>query len=239
MYNDVPQYILDHLKGEPVDFVVQSKYNYVKRSRGIIVVVPIIILVLSFSWLIIFPILSLIPLIDLLTTGSTEITINGTLETYTYRNPWVPLLFGLVPMIFAFAFLFPIYLLLRKGLSLLTKRGQWYAGTNDSLIEFDGQSVDYYPWSTIEPSVNTKMHKDGTVDIILTHKKDKQTSRPTTATNIQTNFNIKINGKPVDMEQLELQHRMFRNKIGLLGIKNGNLVLKMIRHNLRLENQNI
>ena len=67
MYHDVPRNILDQLKGEPVDFIVQSEHNYAKRKLGQIYMTVVI----AFSGFLFFPLLFSIPLISLFTTDST------------------------------------------------------------------------------------------------------------------------------------------------------------------------
>ncbi|OGK14175.1 hypothetical protein A3A93_05150 [Candidatus Roizmanbacteria bacterium RIFCSPLOWO2_01_FULL_38_12] len=230
MYNNVPQYIKDTLKGEPVDFIVQSSHDYAKRRFGSILLVVSAL----FSPALIFPLAFSFPLIHIIVSGSTQIKVNGILQTFNRSNPWGAIVFALIPAVFSLFFIIPMLLTFKKGLLFIRKKGHWYAGTNQYLIEFNDNSVNYYKWSEFENTYNIKNRKDA-MDIILTLKKSKinnETGLDLSSKDKLNNMNITINGKPLNVQEIKKAHSFFMHKIGLLGIQNGGLVLNMIKHNM-------
>lgn len=230
MYNNVPTYILDALKGESVDFIVQSARNFVKRKVGIILIAGLS----AFCWIFLFPLMFSFPLIELLVTGKTQITVNGTLQTYTAANPWGAILFALFAILPSMVIMIPYLLVFKYAIRLIHTKGAWYAGTNKSLIEFNDKATNYYLWNEFESTIQTKTNKDNSLDIILTHKKVSDKSNKSNSDLISTiqSMNITVNGKPFDLQTLASNRGFFMNKIGILGIKNGSLILNMIKHNM-------
>ncbi len=231
MYSHVPTYILRRLKGEPVDFIIESAYDYGKRAIGW----GMVIVAAFFSWIFLFPIFFSFPLFELLLTGKTSITVNGTSQNYTPDNQWGPILFLVLPSLISVLFMIPVGIAIIKGIMLIRKKGSWYAGTNKYLIEFNGTHVYYYLWDEFERTIETKQNKDKTLDIILTFKDFTKYSvhrHGKLVANSFGNLNIEINGKRVDFSKLAAHRGLFRNKIGLLKLHNGDFVLSMIRHNM-------
>jgi len=234
MLSDVPQYIKDTLKGEPVDFVVQSSQDYTKRSIGLIMLSG---LALS-SFMLILPLVFLFPLFGLLINGSTQITVNGTLETYTKANPWGAILFSILPNLFSLIFIIPMFLLFKKGVKYIRKKGSWYAGTNNYLIEFNDNYVDYYKWSEFENTYNTKINKNN-MDIILFLKKPRKSDSwisDIVPNERLSNIRLVVNGQQIGTLEQKKIHSSFMNRIGLIGIPNGGLVFNMIKHNMERYN---
>lgn len=231
MYHHVPTYILRRLHGEPVDFIVESEHDYGKRAIGW----GIIIFALFFSWIFLFPIFFSFPLVELFFTGHTSITVNGTPQNFTPDNPWGPIMFMFLPSLISIIFIIPVAIAIVKGIMYVRKKGAWYAGTNKSLIEFNGSHVFYFHWDEFETTIETKDYKNKTMDIILTHKnltRESVHKHGKLTQNQHGHLNIEINGKEVDINQLMGYRGFFKNKIGLLKIQNGEYVLNMIRHNM-------
>mgnify|MGYP007122131640 CR=1 FL=1 len=228
MYHDVPKNIRDQLKGEPVDFIVQSAHDYVKRSLGWIMGG----LTLVFGPFFLFPLLFSFPIFEIFLRGSTTITVNGTPETYTTANPWGAVLFAVFPIGILILIFAPFIGLFIKAFKLVNRKGKWYAGTNQYLIEFSQDSTDYYRWSEFEDTISTKV-KSGKMDIILSLKKNHTIlSNKDMPVQQFNNVNIAFNGKTIDLQNLQNSHFLFMNKIGLLGLTNGSVVLDMIQHNM-------
>ncbi len=228
MYHDVPKNILDQLKGEPVDFIVQSAHDYVKRLLGWIMGGLTFIL----APFLLFPLLFSVPIFEIFIKGSTTITVNGTLETYTTANPWGAILFAVFPIGMLILIFAPFIGLFIKAFKLVNRKGKWYAGTNQYLIEFSQDSTDYYRWSEFEDTIKTNV-KNGKMDIIMTLKKNHIPQQDIAVTKQQLeNVNIAFNGKTIDLQNLQNSHFLFMNKIGLLGLTNGSVVLDMIQHNM-------
>ncbi|MBP7966979.1 hypothetical protein KAZ66_01785 [Candidatus Woesebacteria bacterium] len=223
MYHDVPKNILDQLKGEPVDFIVQSTHDYVKRSLGWIMGG----LTFIFAPFLLFPLLFSVPIFEILIKGSTTITVNGTPEIYTTVNPWGAILFAVFPISLIFLIFAPFIWLFIKAFKMVNRKGKWYAGTNQHLIECSQDSIDYYRWSEFEDTIKTNV-KNGKMDIIMTLKKN-HIPQQDAATQQLSSVNIAFNGKTIDLQN---SHFLFMNKIGLLGLTNGNFVLNMIQHNM-------
>ena len=228
MYENVPAYIRAALKGEPVDFIVQSSHDLTKRAIGFI----ILPFCFFFSWIFLFPIMFSIPFLEIMATGKTKIIINGTSQTFTKANLWGPIMFALFPIIFSLILIIPLLLVLYFAIRLILNKGLWYAGTNKHLIEFDGKKANYYPWNEFEEAIQTTHHKDSSMDIILRYKKSLNTLRENPMKNLQNfgTFEVTINGKPLDINNS--QRWLFMNKIGLFHLKNGSLIFNMIRHNM-------
>lgn len=226
MYHDVPKNILDQLKGEPVDFIVQSVHDYVKRLLGWIMGGLTFIL----APFLLFPLLFSVPIFEIFIKGSTTITVNGTPETYTTANPWGAILFAVFPIGMLILIFAPFIGLFIKAFKLVNRKGKWYAGTNQYLIEFSQDSTDYYRWSEFEDTIKTNV-KNGKMDIIMTLKKN-HIPQQDAATQQLSNINIAFNGKTIDLQNLQNSHFLFMNKIGLLGLTNGSVVLDMIQHNM-------
>lgn len=226
MYHDVPKNILDQLKGEPVDFIVQSAHDYVKRLLGWIMGGLTFIL----APFLLFPLLFSVPIFEIFIKGSTTITVNGTPETYTTANPWGAILFAVFPIGMLILIFAPFIGLFIKAFKLVNRKGKWYAGTNQYLIEFSQDSTDYYRWSEFEDTIKTNV-KNGKMDIIMTLKKN-HIPQQDAATQQLSNVNIAFNGKTIDLQNLQNSHFLFMNKVGLLGLTNGSVVLDMIQHNM-------
>lgn len=231
MYSHVPTYILRRLHGEPVDFIVESEHDYGKRAIGW----GIILFSMFFSWIFLFPIFFSFPLVELFLTGHTSITVNGTPQNYTPDNAWGPIWFMFFPSLISIVFMIPVAAAIVVGIIFIRKKGGWYAGTNNNLIEFNGSHVYYYHWDEFEHTIETKEYKNNILDIILTHKNLSKESVHTHGKLEQNKYghlNIQLNGKSVDFNQLLAHRGFYRNKIGLLKIQNGHYVLSMIRHNM-------
>lgn len=186
-----------------------------------------------FSWVIIIPIVFSLPLIEILVRGSTQITMNGSLETYTRETIMVPFLFALVPTLFVLIVGFPLVKLAINGIRNLKKDGPWYAGTNSHLIEIQDDTSQYYSWKDFDSHIETKSHKEDTLDIMLQYKKDLDSSNENEEENLLINaIQLTVNGKSVDPKKLFSSRVFGKNKIGLLGLKNGSYILNMIRHNM-------
>jgi len=228
MHQNVPHYIRDLLQGEPVDFIVESKRDLQKRRIGI----GLLVFVSTFSWIMLFPFLFMIPLIELLLTGKTTITVNGTLETFTHETIAGPLLFAAIPTAISFIFIIPIVFVIYKAISYIRGKGSWYAGTNNHLIKIDGSKTEYYPWNEFEKRIDTKTHGD-LMDIVLYYKRKLQEEHVEEyASQAASHAQITLNGKPLDINKLFGSGPFSSNKIGLIGLTNGSYVLNLIRHNM-------
>jgi len=137
MHQNIPHHIRDLLQGEPVDFIVQSAQDYRKRIAGKVALG----IVAVFSWIFLFPLMFAGPLLDVLFTGETSITVNGSLEVYTRNNMWGPFLFALIPTAISSIFIIPMIITGVKAFSLMRKKGPWFAVTNNHLIEIDGTNT--------------------------------------------------------------------------------------------------
>ena len=228
MHQNVPHYIRDLLQGEPVDFIIQSKRDLQKRRIGI----GLLVFVSMFSWIMLFPFLFTIPLIELLLTGKTTITVNGTLETFTHETIAGPVLFAAIPTAISFLFMIPIIFVIYKGISFIRGKGAWYAGTNNHLIKIDGSKTEYFPWNEFESKIETKTNGDS-MDIILSYtRKLHEDHVEEFASQTASNVHLTVNGKPLDVHKLFGSGPFSSNKIGLIGLTNGSYILNLIRHNM-------
>lgn len=228
MHQNVPHYIRDLLQGEPVDFIIQSKRDLQKRRIGI----GLLVFVSMFSWIMLFPFLFTIPLIELLLTGKTTITVNGTLETFTHETIAGPVLFAAIPTAISFIFIIPMIFVIYKAISFIRGKGGWYAGTNNHLIKIDGSKTEYFPWNEFEKRIDTKTYGD-LMDIILYYKKQfHEAQTEELANQVASNVRVTYNGKPLSIHKLFGSGPFSSNKMGLIGLTNGSYVLNLIRHNM-------
>jgi hypothetical protein len=229
MYANVPRSILDMLKGEPVDFIVQSAQDYRKRGLGYI----LLGVIASFSWIILFPFMFAFPFIEVITTGKTTITVNGVLETYTKANILTPLLFMIFPLLFSLIFIIPGLILFSKAIKYIKNKGPWYAGTNSYLIEINDSRTKHFSWNQFKSRIDTKSYADKTLDIILFLKQpEKEDNILMSNLASNTQMSVTVNGKSINKINFANQIPFLNNRVGLLRIPNGSYVFNMIRHNM-------
>lgn len=238
MSSHVPHYIRDLLQGRPVDVIIQSSTDYNKKKLGKLMMG----VTLAFSWVCLFPFLFAIPLLELVLTGETTITVNGVREIYTRESYWMPILFMLIPTMISSIFIIPVFFLLLKSIAWMRKKGPWYGITNTHLIEIDGSNVSYVPWSEIDPRLQTTLNADGSTNIYLRYlgrKIDHQESDgfvDQVKDSVTSNFHLTLNGKSVDISQM-IQKAKQQKTIGILGVSQGKHVVSMLQRNIERQGE--
>jgi hypothetical protein len=229
MYSNVPHYIQSMLQGEPVDFIVQSAQDLGKKRLGYVM----LLFLIPFTGIFLMPVIFMIPVLEMISTGRTTITVNGAQQIYTGSNFLIPVLFALTPLVFSLLFIIPMIGVFLKAIRLIRKKGPWYAGTNNNLIEIADTNAKYYNWKDFENQISSKNYNDSFMDIIL---KLKQNATLYAQFNpiplLQNNTNASVTGKNIDITSFLDKISISNNQIGLLRIPNGSYVFNLIRHNM-------
>jgi len=214
MPHDVPHAFLRYLQGKPVDTVVYSSRIIDSRKRGIINIIAGLI-INGFTNLFIIPFLvSFLPFF----IGFSELKSNPQLENNGSFALFAVFMIALLILLNTPGIIFTF-----SGIKHLLKKGQWVAITNKELITFYNGSIKEYPWQNFQQSLDVKIHKNGTHDIILTKKKYNFFEE-----NIQF-FSTDKNGKTVKIYDIPI----YNNKIGIMDIRNGEIVANLIRANMK------